>query len=217
MRLVTSFVAALVVATQLAAPVAEACGGDIDRTPAMFFVTHHHGRTFVLLGGTVPESAKPAWKSEEMSFDPTQIAAAPPLATALDFTLAGTRPAGPVSTKSQAFLSPSWESRRALTALEIQPAEGAKVAVLGTHVTTWTELVRADSDDGTGSVTVSRIDGTDVELVTDWATPARATSIRVKGRKPWGSFAGRPLGMVTVDGERFLVLLDDGRITPVRV
>ena len=236
MRLVTSFVAALVVSTQIATPVAEACGGYVDRGPAMFLVASHHGRTFVLLGGAVPEDAKLEWKGQPMSFDTTKIAASQPLPSAFEFTLAGENESRTLATKNQVFITPAFTSKRAMTALEIFPKneEGLRIAVAGKHVTSWVDAERAEPSLEVMAwvgkpgfsppldarlVSVNTIPGTGIELITGYSTRGEgpATYIRVKGGRPFGGYGGSPLGMVTVDGERFVVFVQDGRVTPVRV
>ena len=236
MRMVTTLVAALVVSTQIAAPVAEACGGYVDRTPAMFLVAEHHGRTFVLLGGEVPETAKPAWKRDRISFDLTLTAPAPALPSAFEFTLAGEKGSRTLASKNQVFLRPVLESKRDMTALEIFPKEdeALRIAVAGKHVASWIEAERTEpgldviawaQKPGFSPpldsrlISVTRIPGADIELITGYSTRGEgpATYIRVKGGTPYGGYGGSPLGMVTVDGERFLVFVQDGRVTPVRV
>ena len=236
MRLVTSLVAALVVTTQIAAPVAEACGGYIDRGPAMFLVASHHGRTFVLLGGAVPETAKLDWKGNHNSYDGTEIASAPALVSAFEFTLAGEKRSRTLASKNQVFITPVFESKRAMTALEIFPKreEGMRIAVAGKHVTEWidAEYVEVSRDVIAWAkkpgfsppldarlLSVNAIPGTGIELITASSVggDAPVTYIRANGGTPYGGYGGAPLGMVTVDGERFLVFVDDGRVTPVRV
>src|SRR5215210_2357280 len=112
MKLATTFLAALVASTQIAAPIAHACGGDYGpRAPAMFLVAQHHDRVFVLLGGAVPEGEKLAWKGVEMSYDRTEVAKAPALAGAMELTLVGPRRTRTMATKNQVFITPVFESR----------------------------------------------------------------------------------------------------------
>lgn len=213
MRLATSLVAALVISTQVAAPVAEACGGYVDRAPAMFLVASHHGRTFVLLGGAIPETAALDWKGDAMSYDRTEIAKAPALAGAFEFTLAGDTTSRTMRSKNQVFITPVFESKRAMTALEIFPRrdEGVRIAVEGKHATSWAHVEQLDD------ARHSAIPGTELRLTTSYDERGATTSIDTKAGLPWGRYRGAPLGMVTVDGEQFLVLVDDGRITPVRL
>ena len=237
MRLAATFLAAVVASTQIAAPIAHACGGDYGpRAPAMFLVTAHHDRVFVLLGGAVPEGEKLAWKGDNMSFDRTEIAKAPALAAAMELTLVSSRRARTMTTRNQVFITPVFESKNAMTALEIYPKadEGIRIAIAGKHVTTWQELesvapgletIAWAQNPGfsppldSRHIYVDKVQGTDLELISAFGTEdgVATTYIRTAGGKPWGGYRGTPHGVVTVDGVRYLVLVANGMVNPVRV
>ncbi|MBA3464436.1 MAG: hypothetical protein H0T46_31080 [Deltaproteobacteria bacterium] len=237
MKLAITFLAALVASTQIAAPIAHACGGDYGpRAPAMFLVAAHHDRVFVLLGGAVPERETIAWKGDEMSFDRTQIAKAPALGSAMELTLVGPRRTRTMATKNQVFITPVHESRKAMTALEIFPKadDTIRIAIEGKHVTTWQDLESVAPGletiawaqnpgfspplDST-NIYVDKVKGSDLELISAYgsADGVATTYIRTAGGKPWGGYRGTPRGVVTVDGVRYLVLVANGIVSPVRV
>src|SRR3954468_133889 len=110
MKLISATVLAAL-ATSIHAPTANACGGDVDLAPAMYLVTQHHGRTFVLLGGAVPETAKLDWWRDDMSYDRTAIAAAPALGSSLQLTLVGKK-SRTIETRRQVFINPGFDARR---------------------------------------------------------------------------------------------------------
>jgi hypothetical protein len=237
MKLATTFLVALVASTQIAAPIAHACGGGYGPPePAMFLVAEHHDRVFVLLGGTVPERETVAWKGVEMSYDRTQVAKAPALAGAMDLTLVGPRRARTMATKNQVFITPVFESRSAMTALEIFPRadEAIWLAIEGKHVTTWHDLESVTPGLETIAwaqnpgfsppldprfVYVDKVKGSDLELISAFGAKdgTRTTYVRTAGGKPWGGYRGTPHGVVTVDGVRYLVLVNNGIVSPVRV
>jgi hypothetical protein len=43
------------------------------------------------------------------------------------------------------------------------------------------------------------------------------TYIRYANGTPVGGYAGSPLGIITVDAVRYVVLVNDGLVTPVRI
>lgn len=237
MKLATTFLAAIVASTQIAAPIAHACGGDYGpRAPAMFLVAEHHDRVFVLLGGAVPEQAKPEWKGVEMSYDRTEVANAPSLAGAMELTLVGPRRARTMTTKNQVFITPVFESRSAMTALEIFPKadESIRIAIEGKHATTWHDIASVTPGLETIAwaqnpgfsppldprfVYVDKVKGTDLELISAFGAKdgVMTTYVRTAGGKPWGGYRGAPHGVVTVDGVRYLVLVTNGIVNPVPV
>jgi len=206
----------------------------MNPAPAMFLVTGHHGRTFVLLGGSVPETEKLSWWRDMNSYDNTAIAAAPALPYAMQLTLVGDKSTRTLTTRHQVFIQPAFEARRSMTALEIDRNRERpfRIAVEGKHTTSWEDVeyeekVSADTiawaqNPGftppldTQFISVRKL-GT-LELITAYGTDGAgpATYFRVTGGKPWGGYKGRPMGAVTVDGVRYVVLVDNGVVTPIR-
>ncbi len=237
MRIATSLLAALALSTSIAQPVAEACGGDYGpRAPAMFLVTRHHGRSVVLLDRNVADAEKLDWKRELLTFDSTTFAAAPALTTALTLTLVGSTSSRVTTSRNRVFVSPAWEGRRPMSALEIFPrGEAPKIAISGEHKNVaWTELDSVPTGLETlawaqnpgfspaidpSFVYVQSVHGANIDLITAYVTDGNGpvTYVRPVGQKPWGGYRGTPTGVVTVDGVRYMVLVNDGLVTPIQI
>jgi hypothetical protein len=241
MRLATSLVAAVLASTSIATPIADACGGDYGpRAPAMFLVANHNGRTFVLLDKRVPSLEGVAWKGEAMTYDHTLVAAAPAFATARKLTLVGADRTRRLASANHVFIKPAWESRDPMNALEIYPrgVEQARIAVDGEVKTVvWNELAPQQLGLETAAwaqnpgftppldpqlMSLARVAGTDVELITAHTYGAdgkgtATTYVRALGAKPYGGYPGAPIGVVTLDGVRYLVLVNDGLVSPIAI
>ena len=206
---------------------AEACG-NYRPEPEVFRLSSHvivgkgvpdaqRRRTFVLL----PRRAAPedglAWqKLAPQSFDATQIADGPVLASPVTVTLVGPAGTKVVASTKQVFLSRSWEFERPIAALEVPAVEGFAIAIEGNHPNAkWTELERVNRAKNDGTY-VSRVDGSDVKLVSFYSSKARkyVTMLKV-GEKNHGEFSGHALGAVTNDGVMSLVVADGSRATKV--
>ena len=241
MRLATSLVAAVLASTSIATPIADACGGDYGpRAPAMFLVANHHGRTFVLLDKRVPSLEGVAWKGEAMTYDHTQVAAAPAFAAARKLTLVGPKRTRRLASANHVFIKPTWESRDPMNALEIFPRgeERERIAIDGQFASVaWSEL--AQQNLGLETVpwaqnpgfsppldptlmSLFEVEGTNLELITAYAHDAdgkafAATYVRAPGAQPYGGYRGSPIGVVTLDGTRYMVLVNDGLVTPIAI
>lgn len=243
MRLATSFVAALLAGATIATPIADACGGGGDfgpPAPAMFLVSNHNGRTFVLLDKRVPSLEGVAWKGEAMTYDHTLVAAAPAFATARKLTLVGAERTRRLASANHVFVKPAWDSRDPMNALEIFPRgeEQARIAVDGQFTSVvWNELAHQNLGLETVAwgqnpgftppldpqmMSLSKVVGTDLELITahTYGTDGMGiatTYVRTPGAKPYGGYRGSPLGVVTLDGTRYMVLVTDGLVTPIAI
>jgi hypothetical protein len=240
MRLATSLVAALLASASLATPIADACGGGDygPRAPAMFLVSNHNGRTFVLLDKRVPSLEGLAWTGETMTYDHTLVAAAPAFPTARKLTLVGAEPSRRLASATHVFVQPAWDSHHPMNAQEIYPRgeERARIAVDGQFTTTvWNGLAQQDLGLETVAwaqhpgftppldprlMSLWKVVGTDVELITAYTygtdgVGVATTYLRTPGAQPTGGWLGSPIGVVTLDGTRYLVLVNDGLVTPV--
>ena len=241
MRLATSLVAALLASTSISTSVADACGGDFGpRAPAMFLVSNHNGRTFVLLDKSVPSLEGVAWKGEARTYDTTLVAAASAFATARTLTLVGADRTRRLASANHVFIKPAWDSHDPMNALEIfsKGTEHARIAIDGQFTTVvWNEL--ASEPVGLETVawaqnpgfsppldarlmSLSKVVGTDLELITAYTYDTdgkgiSSTYVRTPGAKPYGGYRGSPLGVVTLDGTRYMVLDNDGLLTPVQI
>ncbi|CAN5849813.1 hypothetical protein BH11MYX3_BH11MYX3_07950 [soil metagenome] len=237
MRIACSLLATLALSTSIAQPVAEACGGDYrPRAPAMFVVTHHHGRSVVLLDKNVPDAEKLDWKGELRTYDDTTFAAAPSFTTAMTATLVGAKSARTPTSRNHVFVSPAWEGRQPMNALEIFPRGDAPLlAIAGDHqdarftgldsAPTGLETIAWAQSPGfspaldPGSIYVQTVHGENLDLITAYVTDGNGpvTYVRPAGQKPWGGYRGSPMGVVTVDGVRYMVLVNAGLLTPIRI
>ncbi len=240
MRFATSLVAAVLASTTIATRIADACGGDYGpRAPAMFLVADHHGRTFVLLDKSVPSLEGLTWFRDRMTYDSSEIAPAPAFATARKLTLVGPDRTRRLASANHVFIKPAWESRDPMNALEIFPRgiEQARIAVDGQFTkVAWNELASQPIGLETAAwaqnpgfsppldpslMSLSKVVGTNLELVTAWTSAdgksISTTYVRTPGAQPYGGYRGSPLGVVTLDGTRYLVLVDDGLVTPVAI
>lgn len=238
MRFTTSLVAAVLASTSIKTQIADACGGDYGpRAPAMFLVANHHGRTFVLLDKNVPSVEGLSWFSDRMTYDSSEIAVAPAFATARKLTLVGPDRMRRLASVNHVVIKPAWESRDPMNALEIVPREPeqVRIAVEGRFATVvWNELASEPVGLETAAwaqapgfsppldpatMSLSKVVGTNVELITAWTyadgSSISTTYVRTPGAEPYGGYRGSPLGVVTLDGRRYMVLVDDGLVTPV--
>jgi hypothetical protein len=232
MKLISATIVAALVSS-LTAPAADACGGEVNVAPRMFLVAHHFGRTFALLGGAVPETAKLDWYREDMTYDRSAVAPAPALATAMQLTLVDDGNGRTLSTNRQVFIEPAFEAHRSMTALELPTNRRFEIAVEGKHTTAWEDIAYHETPDYAALAWAQHpgftppLDGRSIvmtslgkiDLITaygaDGAGPS--TYIRAAGSKPVGGWAGQPMGAVTVDGVRYLVLVSEGVLAPIRI
>ncbi len=241
MRIAAALVATLALSTSIATPVANACGGDYGpRAPAMFLVAHHHARTFVLLDKNVASTEELAWKADRNSYDWTEIAAGTAFATTRKLTLVGPDRSRRLASANHVFIKPAFETRDAMNALEIYPktTDQTRIAIEGQFATVvWNEIegepvgletVAWAQNPGFSpppdpqSLSLTKVVGTDLELITTWTsssdrTPQPWTYVRPAGAKPYGGYSGTPVGLVTLDGVRYMVLVNDGLVRPIRI
>jgi len=242
MRLATSIVAAVLASTQIATPVADACGGGgfMRFSPAMFLVARHNGRTFVLLDKNVERPGDIAWRRETMTYDWSETAAAPAFTTAIQLTLVGANRDRRLASANHVLIKPAFETHDAMNALEIYPQtrEEARVAIAGEFKTTaWSEIENQPVSLETAAwaqnpgftpaldpsaLAVAKVIGTNLELVTAYAYDDKGdhystTYVRTAGGRPVGGYRGSPMGMVTLDGARYLVLVEAGIVMPVAI
>ena len=120
--------AALALTSLVAQPAADACGGYYGpRAPQVFLVGVHGANNFVLLNQDVDVNAH-AWQLlDPDSFDRTELAAAPALATPVKLTLLGEQGAKVVRTSTQTLikegLTPSHRSKRAMPSSSLRKTE----------------------------------------------------------------------------------------------
>jgi hypothetical protein len=241
MRLATSLVAALLASTSIATRIADACGGDYGpRAPAMFLVSNHNGRTFVLLDKNVATPERLAWSRERITYDWTEVAPGTAFATARKLTLVGADRTRRLASANHVFVKQASDSRDPMNALEIFPkgVEQARIAVdgqftsvvwnelasqpLGLETVAWAQNPGFSPPIDPQMMSLSKVVGTDLELITGWSFDIHgkgisATYVRTPGAKPYGGYRGAPIGVVTLDGTRYLVLVDDGLVTPVAI
>lgn len=239
MRFATSILAAVLAASSLASSVADACGGYFPRLPAMYLVTNHNGRAFVMLDKNVSSLEGLTWSRNFRSYDTSEVAAAPAFPTAISLTLVGSdRPRRITSTK-HVLVRNTWEARAPMNALEIapDPEQRAQIAVAGTfRSAVWSKIeqapVSADMRAWAKSpgfsppldpnlLSVSKVEGTDIELVSTWSSDGietfATTYVRYGAARPVGGYRGSAVGVVTLDGKRYLALVDDGLVLPVEI
>lgn len=240
MRIAAALVATFALSTSIATPVAHACGGDYGpRAPAMYLVAHHHARTFVLLDKDVVTD-RLAWEGERESYDWTEIAPSTAFSTPRKLTLVGPDRSRRLATANHVFIKPVFETRDAMNALEIYPKanDQARIAIAGQFATvTWNEIESESVSLETmtwaqhpgftpaldpARLSLSKVVGTNLELITAWTygTDGKAVSstyVRSPGAQPYGGYRGSPLGVVTLDGVRYMVLVTDGIVSPIRI
>lgn len=241
MRLAPALVAALLASTSLATPTADACGGGMfyPLPPTMHLVATHHGRTFVLLDKRVPSLADVTWTRRFESYDTTEVAAAPAFPQARKLTLVGATHTRRVTTANHVFIKPVVETRDAMNAIEIPSdreqhlqiaIEGevknvawsdVESAPLGLDTAAWAQSPGFSPPLDPSTMSLSKVAGTNVELITAWGyidgKNIATTYVRVAGARPYGGYRGNPLGVVTVEGTRYLVLVQDGLVAPVMI
>ncbi len=236
MRIATSLLATLALSTSIAQPVAEACGGDYGpRAPAMFLVSSHHGRTVVLLDQNVPDAERLDWKGELRTYDNTRFAMAPAFADLRTLTLVGAKSTRTTSSRNHVFIEPAWEGTKPMNALEIFPrGDAPRIAIDGVHKDVrWTELDSIPTGLETiawaqhpgfsppldpSLIYVQSVHGANIDLISAYVTDGPpVTYVRPLGQQPYGGFRGSPIGMVSVDGIRYVVFVNDGLVTPIRI
>ncbi len=237
MRIATTLLATLALSTTVTHSIAEACGGEYGpRAPAMFLVSNHHGRTVVLLDNNVIDAEKLDWTGELRTYDSTTFAVAPAFANAMTLTLVGPKSSRITTSRNHVFISPAWEGTKPMNAIEIFPrGERPRIAIEGTHKSVqWTELDSVPTGLETVAwaqtpgfsppidpsyVYVQSVHGANIDLITAYVTDGTGpvTYVRPVGGKPFGGYRGSPMGVVTVDGVRYMVLVNDGLVTPIRI
>lgn len=192
----------------------DACGPMPPRVLALSTHGSDHGtRTFARLETAVP--AQVAWQSLwRMSYDNTQIAPAPRLATPIHLTLVGNAGTREVTTGTQIFLRESWGHTTPTAALDVGAAEGFQIAVEDTHEgLAWTGIEYKASDTppsrewldaqriAENTFSIARLAGKQVVMVNDGDTTR--TILRDGDRMTQAP--GTALGILTADGMHYLV------------
>ena len=216
--------ATLVTSTAALPAPADACG-PYESQPQAFLVMSPGvaGRTFVLLGGGIPATAQLTPLSPQ-SYDSTAIGDAPDLAAPMTFTLLGPNGTEIVESAARVWLAPAWEGAKG-AALEVTADRETQIALAGRHDdATWIAL---DHRDTTASdrrwvvaqgvsleekryIAVSRVHGSRLDILSTYSDGKPITLVRSDGVRR-RRLAGTPLGVVTLDDERFLVTMRDGR------
>lgn len=241
MRLASALVVALLASTSLATPTADACGGGryYPPAPAMFLVATHNGRTFVLLDKRVPSLEGVTWARNFESYDTTEIARAPRFPEARTLTLVGATSTRRLASAKHVFIKPAFETRDAMNAVEV-PLDGeqrmqiaidgtvqnvawseAESAPLGLEAAAWGRNPGFSPPLDPSTMSLAKVAGADIDLIMAWTyadgRSIPTTYVRIGGAQPYGGYRGAPRGVVTVDGTRYLVLVEDGLVTPIRL
>lgn len=241
MRLASALVAALLASTSLATPTADACGGGMSYPlpPTMYLVATHNGRTFVLLDKRVPSLEGVTWTRKHESYDFTETASAPAFSTPRKLTLVGATRPRRLASANHVFIKPVVETRDAMNAIEvpIDQEQRMQIAIegdvknvawsevesapLGLETVVWGQNPGFSPPLDPSTMSLSKVAGTNVELITAWGyidgKNIATTYVRVAGARPYGGYRGNPLGVVTVEGTRYLVLVQDGLVAPVMI
>lgn len=234
--------AALALSTTLSTPVADACGsyGSFERAPQTFVISTHftpHGspgqpngrnRTFVLLGSQAPAGL--AWKQlAPTSYDASLIAAAP-AGPAMTFTLVSDKGTRIVTTSRYVYLSRTFEMLHGSSlAVEIPVRAGDRfeIAVAGAQSSVgWQDIPerkRTTADEAwlrargaSDQAYVYQASDFDVLTAYDDKASSHIAIVR-RGDQEIARRTGWPQGLITVGGERHLVVRDDERMQTLRM
>ena len=202
--------------TSAASPSPADAWGPYEVQPRAFVVSWHGisqpdgwtTRSFVLLGGGIPAGVKLAMLAPR-TYDGTRFADAPDLDTPMTFTLVGSSSTRVVESASRFWVAPAWQGPKG-AALEVtpdpEPQSETQIALAGRHAdATWIAL---DHRASKGSVSVNRVHGTDIDTLTSYSEGKATTLVRVPGERQ-REVAGSPIGVVEMDGDRFLVTRRD--------
>jgi len=242
--LLASLALTATLASAFAPSIADACGGGYggERLPSVFAVDTHFSsrengeamgrRAFVLFASAAPTD-KAVWtRLAPMTFDYTRIADAPDSTYPTTVTLIGPSGTRVVSSKDRTFIADSFRSRREQTAMEINvgAAQEFSIAVLGAQP----DAKWLGTSDGTSTkqtlawvrkqglttdnVYVTKIEGTKLRVISAYdKDSASLTSFIVEGTTSLGTSSGQPIGAIELGAKRYVLLEEQGMITPVAV
>ncbi len=209
---------------------ADACG-PYGSEPKLMRLTGHHGReasrSFVLLDQPVPNADKLAWKQlAPGTYDPAAVVDTADLERPMDMTLIGPSGTRVVSSKERVFLSRTFVSNEPSVALEISAPKGQfAIAMAGKHTdAAWIRLDREHQGSATDLswvkaqgidplspeyIYVSKLEGTDLEIITVPQNGGRTTFVRSEGAL-YTRFEGTAMGAMTTRGQLYLVASKQG-------
>jgi hypothetical protein len=215
---------AAVVVALFPQPAAQACG---PIAPRAFLVAHHGGRAFAIFDRATPPEGTRWTMLAPRSYDAAATADAPDLPSDVTLTLVGPdAPAHVVSGRDLVFIRNTWDVREPRTALRIDD-DHALVALRGRHTDArWVALANTTSGLRDAAawlvrhgvrpdyVTMQKLPGTKVELVTTYSDGNALTLVR-DGETLIRRIEGSPYGAVEAAGERFLLVQTDAGIATV--
>jgi hypothetical protein len=217
---------------------ADACGPII---PKVFLLSSHNvfdgkgdaaaTRTFAMLHQPIANADKLRWTMlAPMSYDGTRIANAPKLAAPVTLTLVGDSGTQVVTATSQASIKDTWQVHTPTLALEVKAGRESQfqIAVAGSHTDlAWhaiteewmvadarTQLAKLAGLDG--GITVYRMG--DVQIVTGWKPYQNGSmTVLVRDGQVERRVMGTPLGGLDADGFSYVLVDNDGAVTPVMI
>jgi len=208
----------------LAAEPADACGPYVSKPRLMQLTTHFTDgglRSFAITNEPAP--ANLAWtRLAPSTYDYASIAEASDPERALDLTLVGPDGTQLVSSRRRVFLSQTFTKSTPSVAMEITVPRGQfAIALAGKHAdATWNagRQVRVGNRYDVAwvntqgiepmmasLVSASKIDGTDLEAITVLPKTGEQITFVRRGTQVARQFEGTLLGLLGVDGERFVV------------
>lgn len=241
--LLASLAVTATLTSAFAPSIADACGGGGyggEMLPAVFAVDDHHvtregtdqRRAFILFGSGSP-SDKATWtRLWPSSFDNTRIADAPDTTRPVTMTLIGPSGTRVVSSTDRTFIADSFRSRQQQVAMEIGIDRKAEFSVavmgaqrdakwLGTSDVTSTKQTLAwlkAQGVTTANATVTKIQGTKLRVISAYQDGAPGmTSFVLDGTTTLTTAFGNPIGAIDLGAKRYVLLEQDGVITPVAV
>lgn len=241
--LLASLAVTATLTSAFAPSLADACGGygGGPRLPSVFAVDEHFvtqkgtnlRRAFVLFGRG-ERSDKISWtRLWPSSFDYTRIADAPDSPQLVTLTLIGPSGTLVVSSNDRTFVADSFRSRHELLAMEVGIGQEAQftVAVLGSQPDAkWLSTVDVTATKQTTAwvksqgvaaeyVDVVAIKGTKLRVISAHQPNSKGlTSFVLDGTTNLGAFSGgNPIGAIVLGTQRYVLLEEQGLITPVRV
>jgi hypothetical protein len=209
---------------------ADACG-PYGRSPRLLQISSHYvdgaTRTFVLTNEGVPERDLAWVRLAPMTYDYASLADAPDPTRAIDFTLIGPSGTRVVSSREKVYLSHTFLARKPAVAMEISASKSRfSIAMAGKHAdASWIELgterrgqladlewvkARGMTPLLPEHVSVSKLAGTDLEMVRVLPKSGELTTFVRRGNDVDAQFEGTALGGVTTGGQRFVIASKHG-------